>query len=288
MGTDLECVARILAQVEDIPTLPVTVAAVLRIIDDPDCSVRDLGEVITSDPSLAARVLRLANSAYYGFPRAIAAVPQAITLLGFATLRNVALSTAVFDLLRPTNGNTLDLEALWRHSIGVAAAAKLVARCARYTPLEKAFTAGLLHDIGKLLIARYLSGSVGEIVGLIASEGITIGDAEQRVLGVAHPAFGAWLAARWAFPPSLVDAIAFHHHPERAEDNLPLAGLLSVADTLTHRAAIGSGGDPLPRAFDPIAVQALGLSESDLAELDAALFARRDDIETFAATLGRH
>lgn len=288
MGTELERVTRILAQVEDIPTLPTTVAQVLQIVDDPNCSAGRLGTLVASDPSLAARVLRLANSAYYGFPRAISAVPQAITLLGFATLRNVALSSAVFDLFRPGKGQQLDMVALWKHSIGAAAAAKLVARRVRFTPLEKAFTAGLLHDIGKVLIARYLHSSMERILGLVQSEGICIGDAEQRVLGVSHPAFGAWLAARWSFPSSLVDAIAFHHHPAHAEENLPLAAITAIGDLLARRANIGSGGDELPREVDPLVLQTLGLNEADLDELCAALAAREDDIEAFAAALGKH
>ena len=274
MSTELDRVACILSQVEDIPTLPTTVAQVLRIVDDPYCSAADLAALVGADPSLAARVLRLANSAYYGFPRAISAVQQAITLLGFATLRNVALSAGVFDLFRCGKGQSLDLWQLWRHSVGAATAAKLVARRVRFTPLEKAFTAGLLHDIGKLLIARYLHGALDRITELRDAEGIAIGDAEQRVLGVAHPAFGAWLAARWAFPPSLVDAIAFHHHPLHAEENLPLAAITCVAD--------------LPREIDPLVLQSLALSDADLDELEGALSTRRDDIEAFAAALSRH
>lgn len=288
MPTEFDRVALILAQVEDIPTLPTTVTAVLRIIDDPDCSAVRLGALVAADPPLAARVLRLANSAYYGFPRSISAVQQAVTLLGFSTLRNVALSAGVFDLYRPGKGQPLDLWELWRHTVGTAAAAKLVARRVRFTPLEKAFTAGLLHDIGKLLIARYLRSSLDQIMELVRMENIAIGDAEQRVLNVSHPAFGAWLAARWAFPPSLVDAIAFHHHPLNAEDNLPLAAITCVADALARRANIGDGGDHLPREIDPVVLQSIALTDADLHELEEALLARQDDIEAFAAVMSSH
>ena len=288
MSTDRERVERILAQVEDIPTLPTTVTEVLRVVDDPDCSASRLAALVTADPPLAARILRLANSAYYGFPRSIAGVGQAITLLGFSTLRNVALSTAVFDLFRTRKGRSLDLPALWRHSLGAATAAKLVARRVRFTPLEKAFTAGLLHDIGKVIIARYLHGSMECILQLVEEEGMPIGEAEQRVLDVSHPAFGAWLAARWAFPTSLVDAVAFHHFPAQAEANLPLASIVHIADWLARAAGIGSGGDAVPREVDPVALQALALTPADLDELRQALELRRDDVEAFAAALGNH
>jgi len=288
MEAERDRVTRILAQVEDIPTLPTTVAEVLRIVDTPECSAARLSALVLSDPALSARVLRLANSAYYGFPRAISAVLQAVTLLGFATLRNVALSAAVFDLFRPTSGRTLDLEGLWRHSVAVAAASKLVARRIRYTPLEKAFTAGLLHDIGKLIIARYLHSSQERILALVEAEQIPIGDAEQRVLSVSHPAFGAWLAARWSFPPSLVDAIAFHHHPASAEDNLSLAAIVYLGDIVTRRVGLGCGGDRVPRTLDPAILQAICLTNEDVDELCAALEARQDDVAAFAAALGKH
>lgn len=287
MATDLERVTQILAKIEDLPTLPSSVLEVMRIVDDPRCSTSRLGNLVLSDPPLAARVLRLANSAYYGFPRAVAAVPQAITLLGFATLRNVALSTAVFDLFRTKKEPSLDLPALWRHSVATATAARLIARRVRYTPLEKAFTAGLLHDIGKVLIARYLPGSMGRVVETVAAENIMITDAEQRVLGVSHAAFGAWLAARWAFPTSLVDAIAFHHQPPQALDNRSLAAIVCVADALTHRTGIGSGGDELPRPIDPVVLELLAVDEADLHELESALAERREDIESFAGALSR-
>ncbi len=285
MQTELERVARILAQVEDIPTLPTTVTEVLRVAESPNCSAADLSRLVSADPPLAARVLRLANSAYYGFPRSISAVLQAVTLLGSSTLRNVALSAAAFDLFHTTKDRGLDMEALWRHSVAVAAASRIVARRVRYTPLEKAFTAGLLHDIGKVIIARYLHGSAGRIVSLVHSEKITVVDAEQRVLGVSHAAFGAWLAARWAFPPPLVDAIAFHHNPAQAEENTPLAAIVYVADLITRRANIGSGGDDIERDPHLPTLQTLDLTEADLDDLHDALCAHQDGVEGFAAAL---
>ena len=287
MQTELERVARILAQVDDIPTLPTTVTEVLRIVDSPDCSASRLSQLVSSDPALAARVLRLANSAYYGFPRAISAVLQAVTLMGSSTLRNVALSAAAFDLFRPATTQGLDLEALWRHSVAVAAASRLVARRVRYTPLEKAFTAGLLHDIGKVIIARYLHGSVGRIVSRVNTEKIAIADAEQRVLGVSHAAFGAWLAARWAFPPSLVDAIAFHHNPAQAEENIQLAAIVYVADLVARRANIGSGGDNIVREPHLPTLQALDLSVCDLDCLCELLCSHQEGVEGFANALSR-
>jgi putative nucleotidyltransferase with HDIG domain len=216
-------------------------------------------------------------------------VLQAITLLGFAAVRNVALSVAVFDLFRPSgDGRTLDLEALWRHSIGVATASKIIAGRVRLAPGEKAFTAGLLHDMGKLIIARYLHDPQERVIALTEAENIAIGEAEQRVLGVSHPAFGAWLAGRWNFPASLVDAIAFHHHPASAEDNLPLAAVVNTADIVARRVGVGSGGDRLPREPDPAILAAIGLCEDDLDDLCATLEARHGDVHAFAAALGKH
>jgi HD-like signal output (HDOD) protein len=141
--------------------------------------------------------------------------------------------------------------------------------------------------LGKLLIARYLRESQNTVMGLVHSENMMIGEAEQRVLGVSHPAFGAWLAARWNFPPSLVDAIAFHHQPAAAEENMPLAAIVNVADLVTRRVGVGGGGDRVERVPDPLILQAIGLCEDDLDELCSALETRQGDVQAFASAVGR-
>ena len=206
----------LLSRIAEIPTLPTTVLRVMQMIEDPFCSSSDLARVIQADPALAAKVLKLANSSYYGFRQKIANVPQAVTLLGFATLKNALLSAAVFDLFR-LNGTGFDLPALWVHSVTAATAAKLLAKRARYPQGEKAFTAALLHDVGKIVLARFLPQALTEVVDAVQTEGLAMYDAERKVIGLAHPALGAWVLGKWGLPSPIVEAVEFHHHPTRAQ-----------------------------------------------------------------------
>ena len=135
--------------------------------------------------------------------------------------------------------------------MATATAAKLLAKRARFPNSEKAFTAGLLHDIGKVMIARYLPMSLAAIVQAVREEGLPMALAEQRTIGLAHPAFGAWVMARWGLPSALIEAVEFHHCPTKAQYSFDLAAIVYLANALTHRAGIGSGGDTLPREIDP-------------------------------------
>lgn len=278
-----ECLDKILAKVSDVPTLPASVLRVMQMIEDPLCSAADLSRVISADPAMAMKVLKLANSAFYGFRQKIGSIPQAVTLLGFATLKNALLAAAVFDMFQ-VGGTGFDLPGLWKHSVATASAAKLLAKRIRFPNSEKAFTAGLLHDIGKIMIARALPASLPAIVAAVRDEGFSVHDAEQKVVGLPHPAFGAWVMARWNLPSTLIEAVEFHHHPTRSQYAFDLAGIVYLANILTHRAAIGSGGDDLPREMDPLVLEYFGLSEAALCDLQDTLVFKRLEIESFAAT----
>jgi putative nucleotidyltransferase with HDIG domain len=277
-----EFLDQLIAKVHDVPTLPTTVLRVMQMIEDPLCSTADLARIITADPAMSAKILRLANSAFYGFRQKISNVPQAVTLLGFATLKNALLSAAVFDLFRLSATTGFDMAALWKHSVATATAAKMVAKRVRFPNAEKAFTVGLLHDIGKIMIARYLPTSLATIVQAVNEEQLAMYDAETRTLGLAHPGFGAWVMSRWNLPTPLIEAVEFHHHPTRAQYSFDLAGIAYLANILTHRAAIGSGGDTLMREMDPAILDYFNLNEAAMKEMQDSLMFKRLEIESFA------
>lgn len=276
-----EYLEKLLLQINDVPTLPQSVLRVMQMTEDPLCSASDLAQVLQADPAMATKILKLANSAFYGFRQQITNIPQAVTLLGFATLKNALLAAAVFDVFRVA-ATGFDLPALWKHSVATATAAKMIAKRARFPHAEKAFTAGLMHDVGKIMIARYLPSGLSVIVGL-TKEGLSMYDAEQQVLGLAHPAIGAWVMGRWALPTTLVEAVQFHHHPTRSQNSFDLAGIVYLANALTHRAQIGSGGDALVREIDPLVLEYFNLNEPALSDLQDTLVFKRLEIESFAA-----
>jgi putative nucleotidyltransferase with HDIG domain len=277
-----EYLDKILATVTDIPTVPTSVLQVMMMIEDPLCSATDLSRVILCDPSMATKVLKLANSPFYGFRQKISNIPQAVTLLGFATLKNALLSASVFDMFRIA-GTGFDMGALWKHSVGTAVAAKLFAKRVRFPNSEKAFTAGLLHDIGKVVIARYLPSSLLSVIQVAREEHLSMHDAEQKAIGVPHPLFGAWVMSKWSLPTALVEAVEFHHQPTRSKFAFDLAGIVYMANIMTHRCNIGSGGDTLARDVDPLILEYFSMNEGTLYDLQDNLTTRRLEIESFAA-----
>ncbi len=271
----------LLSRINDIPTLPTSVLRVMQMIEDPFCSSSDLAKVIQADPAMAAKVLKLANSSYYGFRQKIANIPQAVTLLGFATLKNTLLAAAVFDLFRAA-GTGFDLPALWTHSVTAATAAKLLAKRTRFPQSETAFTAALMHDVGKIILARFAPLGLAEIVDTIETEQLAMHDAEKKVLGLSHPALGAWVLGRWGLPAPIVEAVEFHHHPTRAQNGFDLAGIVYLANILAHRSGIGYSGDGMEREMDPLVLNYYGLNETALADMQDALVFKRLEIESYA------
>ena len=273
----------LLSRINDIPTLPASVLRVMQMIEDPFCSSSDLAKVIQADPAMAAKVLKLANSSYYGFRQKIANIPQAVTLLGFATLKNTLLAAAVFDMFR-ISGTGFDLPALWTHSVTTATAAKLLAKRARYPQSEKAFTAALMHDVGKIILARFVPQALAEIVDTVQTEQMAMYDAEKKVMGLSHPALGAWVLGRWGLPAPIVEAVEFHHHPTRAQGSFDLAGIVYLANILAHRSGIGYSGDGMERELDPLVLEYFNLNETALADLQDALVFKRLEIQSYAAS----
>ena len=273
----------LLSRINDIPTLPGSVLRVMQMIEDPFCSSSDLAKVIQADPAMAAKVLKLANSSYYGFRQKISNIPQAVTLLGFATLKNTLLSAAVFDMFR-ISGTGFDLPGLWTHSVTTATAAKLLAKRARYPQSEKAFTAALMHDMGKIILARFIPQGLAEIVHTVQAEQLAMYDAEKKVLGLSHPALGAWVLGRWGLPAPIVEAVEFHHHPTRAQNAFDLAGIVYLANILAHRSGIGYSGDGMMREMDPMVLEYFNLNEAVLVDLQDSLVFKRLEIESYAAS----
>jgi putative nucleotidyltransferase with HDIG domain len=273
----------LLSRINDIPTLPGSVLRVMQMIEDPFCSSSDLAKVIQADPAMAAKVLKLANSSYYGFRQKICNIPQAVTLLGFATLKNTLLAAAVFDMFR-MSGTGFDLPALWTHSVTTATAAKLLAKRTRYPQSEKAFTAALMHDMGKIILARFVPQALTEIVDTIQSEHLAMYDAEKKIMGLSHPALGAWVLGRWGLPAPIVEAVEFHHHPTRAQTAFDLAGIVYLANILAHRSEIGFSGDGMEREMDPLVLEYFNLNESVMNELQDALVFKRLEIQSYAAS----
>jgi len=272
---------RELPRIEDLPTLPRTVLRITELINDPATSARDLARIIAEDQVLTARLLKLVNSSFYGFRRKIATVTEAVLMIGFEAVRNHLLTTSVFDLF-PSRSPALrrGQELLWDHSLGCAVAAKAIAAAMRRDNLEEIFVAGLLHDIGKIvLIAKFPAEA--EAVAARVARGAAILEAEEDILGCTHAAVGRRLAEHWNLPSALAQAIEGHHPPFAGGTPDEQAAIVHLADILARVLELGSGGDDRIPALDPAAWRTLRLSPTAFDAILASTLADFDDIGSF-------
>lgn len=255
---------------QDLPTIPEVLARIWQLVDDPRSSARDLEQVVSLEPPLAAKVLRLANSPYYGGNGRVKDVQMAITTLGFDTLRNLAVCLSVASGLvqRESKQSVMNQRALWKHSVTCAVIARRLARDADLEEPEEVFTAGLLHDIGMFVIALGRPNAYAEIVRVGLGRNMCQSRAEREVLGFDHAEVGCAFAQKWHFPATLQDLLANHHSPPSGE-RARAKHVMGLADALSYRV---QDTEILPefehRDVNPADLAALDISEEDLVGLE--------------------
>ena len=241
-------------ELQDLPPLPAVIMRVMQTVNDPTTSASDLNRLISTDQALASKVLRLVNSSYYGFPRKIATITNAVVILGFNTVRNLTTSLGVFNAFDAQGQKTaLDRDAFWAHSMAVAVAASAIARRKGIgtKSVEEVFIGGLLHDIGKLFLDQYFPDQYAIAMKLAGAAKISIWEAEKTALGVGHALVGKRIAEKWNLPPSLTAMITLHHQPAYAKEYFEITATIQAADRVARRLALGSGGDPLVPPLAP-------------------------------------
>ena len=258
-------VQRLLADIRELPTLPDVVAQLNRLIVDPRTSAGTVNNVLSRDMALSTRILKLVNSSFYGFPRRITSITYAVVILGFNKIRDVALSAFAVDAFR-FRSSGLDLRQFWRHALGVASAAQtLSALGGRARQEDDAFMAGLLHDVGKAVLAQFRPKQFDEAIRKARDENRPLRDTELEVLGYDHAAVGGALLERWNLPASLVAATTLHHRPEEApHGNERLVALTHFSDILARSLLLGHSGDACLPALSPVAWQHLGFAWPDI------------------------
>ena len=247
-------------RLRELPTLPAIVQRVVDALDRPDGGHAEAAALIESDQVLTAQLLRVANSAFYGFSGKIASVGQALTVLGTTVARSLVYSTSVLDL-------RIELRGFWEHSVGTAVAAGTLARRLGLPHPEEVAGAGLLHDLGKVVLYRQAPAAFATV---LASEGVRFGEAERALFGVDHAEIAGWLLGRWRVPSRLLEPVVFHHTPERAPTAPVETAVVHVANTLVRAYGYGFGGDRRIPAIEPSAWDRLRLGARDLDHLVTA------------------
>lgn len=249
----------------DLPPLPSAVSRLLEMSRDQEVSLAQMAEVIRHEPALTAKVLRLCNSAYYGLPRKVTSLQDAIVYLGADTLVNFVLAGCVAAFYRAAHsGYGHHVGDLWRHSVACAIASQLLAERCGEQKTGEAFTAGLLHDIGKIILQSEVRASFDVIMERVRGRGMSFEEAEREVLGCNHAEIGGVVARAWNLPVGLCEAIEFHHDPTRAEHCPRLSAQVHIANTLCISLGIGLGNDGMAYAFHPKSLEATGIALADL------------------------
>jgi putative nucleotidyltransferase with HDIG domain len=263
-----QLIDQIVSKADALPQLPGATSRLIEVINDAGSSFDQIADVIRFDQAITTRVLRVCNSAYFGLQRQITSLEDAARVLGTAKLLQLVMAAHTTALLAPPQaGYGLAPGALWTHSVGVALAAQRLGRSA-YTGEEGTlFTAGLLHDMGKLLLNEHVGAEYRRISEIVKAERITFHEAEQRVLGTTHAEVGARVAQRWGLPAAIVDAIRYHHDPNRCPQPSGSVDVVHVADVTCLVLGIGGGDDGTLYRVDPDVLGRLKLQESQVEQL---------------------
>jgi len=237
----LEKIRRQVEEIGALPTLPEIPMRILQLIANEESSMTDISKIIERDPSLTANILKVANSAYYGMRQKVASLKLALTLLGLNEIINIVTSISIVRLFpaRRHDGSFARLQ-FWQHSFGCATASRMLADDMKFETEGVDFVAGLLHDLGKLVMDQYFHAKLREASKLRDKEGIPMIEAETQAVGVDHAMLGSWLARRWGLPAPLIESIAHHHRPLDVLALAPpsrepaLTAIVHLADILAH------------------------------------------------------
>lgn len=258
--------SQVVEKVQQLPSLSLVVNDILHSFDDEHADTDTLVAKIGHDQGLAARVLRVANSAFYGLSNHVSSVGEAVVVLGFHSVRSLALAAGIINQFPPGGGKQFDRLAFWRHAIGVGVCARVIA-ARRGENGETAFTAGLLHDVGKLVLDAHFHEEFEAVLGYREEHDCELIDAEQAVLNLTHAAIGFEVAQRWKFPATIQWAIRDHHRPPDTGEAAPLSDLVHFANVLCHALEIGNACYDLVPPLSIGAWQRLGLNWEEMPAL---------------------
>lgn len=257
----------IMRRLKELPPMPQVMFKAREVMNDPKSNFKALSDILETDQAMAARVLRLSNSAYYGLAGKVSSVQHASVLLGYKTVGEIVSMAGSSTLLGDSlEGYKLDSGDLWQHSLSVALSSKIIAKKIKPEIENDAFAAGLIHDSGKIVLDKYLMERHSLFEDFMKDGQKTFLDAEKNILGFDHSEIAALMCQSWKIPNTLTNAICYHHYPARSKDSI-LAYIVHVADSLSLMSGIGTGIDGMLYNMDSKALEYLGLPEESLAPI---------------------
>lgn len=261
-------IAELVKDVGSLVTLPDVFIRINTLVEDPDSSVVDIAKAVSQDPSFTVRLLRVANSPLYGFSTTVDTVSKAVSIIGTSQVRNLALATSVASTFEGLPNDLVSMENFWHHSVYCALAARILAQQARRCDPEAVFTAGLLHDIGELVIFNRLSAKAKEVLLLVLDnvDELPVYEAEWQIMGFDHAQVGAELARQWHLPPLLEECIEFHHNIGSAQRYPRETALVHIANILAQAAEIDTLDLEDVPSINPRAWEITGLDADEVVE----------------------
>ena len=248
-------------------SLPEVCMRVNEMLDDVRVNANDIGKVICQDAGLTARLLKIVNSGFYGFPSRIETVSRAVNVIGLRELRGLVLATSAVEAFSEIPNDLLNMVKFWRHSVYCGVVAQLLAERCHVLHSERLFVAGLLHDVGKLILSHRLPSEMGEVVARMKLEDRPDFDIETEVLGFDHAEVGGELLKVWQMPRSLEQAVRHHHQPDQADDAIMDVCLVHIANSMTLIAESGLEPDSAKNVISPYAWQTTNLDPSIMNEV---------------------
>ncbi len=267
--------AQVLARLGGLPPLPATVSELLASFHNDDVDVGRVAHQISHDQALTARVLRVANSSFYGLQNKVGTISEAVVVLGFRAVRSMVLAVGINSALRVERCPGFNTPAYLRHCVGVGLAARELARLTGFTP-ELAFTGGILHDIGQLVLASNFPEQYAEVLDYRKRHDCFLIDAERDVLSMDHAEIGGLLAETWHFPTALHEAVSDHHAPAGAPAS-SLADLIHVADAIARSLGLGNYQEEMVMPVERISWQRLDLGPEKIAVVLPSVLAGMDE-----------
>ncbi|OPY92672.1 MAG: HDOD domain protein [Syntrophaceae bacterium PtaU1.Bin231] len=236
--------------IQDLPTIPHVLLEINRMLQENEVSNKKMQEVIEKDQAVTAKLLKLVNSSFYGFRSRIVDISQALMILGFNTVRNSIATVAAVDIFRAkAQFDPFDIRDLWKHSLAVAVTGRRLAEKGRLAPPDDCFVAGLLHDIGKLIMVQHLPDLFRQVLTVQREEQLSFIAAERRILPLDHAVIGGHLVEKWRFPTRLVGAIVHHHKVTKDASDFWLHLAVYAANTLVNHQFGAAGAEEIRRAY---------------------------------------
>lgn len=271
---------KIRAMVAALPTLPTVTYQLLKVVNDPDSDADEISKVIKYDPALTANILRAANSAYLGFSKPVSTLADATTRLGTKWIVQLALSSMVHsNIQKPVRGYGLEGLELWQHSAAVAIMSDALCVQVNVANNGTIYTAGLVHDVGKLVLEQLVGDRLEEIERAVAEDNMSFEQAERHVIGLDHTEAGALILGHWNLPEVIIEAVRWHHDPDAIENPGPAVDIVHIADSLCMMQGIGLGRDGLQYRMCDSSVERLGLNATHIEKATSTLLETLGEVE---------